>query len=104
MQAYGWANASQEASGAHDRDAGADTGHERIGLEPLVPQLGPDLRSGGCEVRLGILVVGELTREKRAGRRRGELLGEGDRSEKAAFLLRDQSDRRAERANERDSF
>ncbi len=87
MQADGRAHAAQEASGAHDRPAGAGTGHQRFGVEPLVPQLRPDLRSGRSDVRLGVLVVRELAREERIGRRRGELIGAGDASEKAARLL-----------------
>src|SRR5512143_2186431 len=104
MQMDGWALAPQEASSAHDRSAGADTGDERVGVEPLVPQLRPNLRPGRQEVRLRILLVGELTREERTRRRCRELLGEGDGSEETTLVFRDQPDRRAERTDEGDAL
>ena len=71
---------------AHDRAAGADAGDERVGPQRREPQLPPDLRPGRPLVRLDVVLVRELARQERAGRRRRELLGQADAAEEAALL------------------
>src|SRR4029453_8432767 len=78
-------HAAQEAAGAHDGTASADTGDECVGDDAARPELGPDLGSRGALVGLAVVLVGELAREESAGRGARQLLGEADAPEEPAL-------------------
>ena len=87
MDAHVAALAAQGPPHAHHRAAGADAGHEGVGLPAQLGQLGLDLRSGRELVGLGVVRVRELAGQERAGILLRVLLGHPHGADEPALGL-----------------
>ena len=92
----------KEATRPHDRASRSHTGDEGVGPPAVKIELPPDFRPGRRMVGRDIVRIGELAGEKRAGRPEGQLLGQADTAQKAAFLGADQADVGAQAADQVD--